>query len=368
MNIAFFKCKFTFGTLIIDNRGILMKQNNFFTKFINDISLNETRAKRINDAYSHLEEFSNTDEKVSDVKKELYYQGSYSLGTRIKPRKENDEFDVDVILLLDLTNWTDEQKKPKAVIKWLAERLRTDDKWSGKIFQKERCVRVNYSGDFHLDIVPALPRWDSAIDIPDRKEDEWIKSDPKGYIDWFNNVDTQATYKLRDTVKLLKYWRDVKFGEKSKPKSILLTTLVGMNYGRGYSSLAEIFTVTLENIRNWAIQFDSKPQVFNPCYSMLVEDLARHWTDETFSLFKERIEKAAADSRKALDENDKDESIKLWTKVFPDFPQDISEDAKAVNKARKSGNLFALSGGGVSIGYKGNGVPVNDHRYYGFDK
>ncbi len=62
-----------------------------------------------------------------------------------------------------------------------------------------RCIRLNYAGDFHLDIVPAVPDFEVggtyifvpdldanlAIDAP--QNDRWKPSNPKGYQIWFED-------------------------------------------------------------------------------------------------------------------------------------------------------------------------------------
>ena len=311
--------------------------------------------------------FSKDDEEVKEVKEDMYCQGSFAIRTGIKPTKQNSEFDVDMVLVLNLDEWSEEEKKPRAVLEWLAERLRADKQWKGKVTQKNRCIRISYAGDFHLDIIPAIIyHLDTVVEIPDKEEDKWKPSNPKGYIKWFKSIDPDATNKLIDTAKLFKYWRDKKFGEVTKPKSILLTTLVAQHYARGYSSLSETFTVTHENLRDWLHLHPITPQVSNPSEYMSYEDLARHWTDKTYRLFKERVEWAAGKAREALDEENSEKSRKLWKEIFPDFPQDISEDAKAVNEARKAGRLFTDTSGGIVVTSGGRNLNrVENHVFFG---
>jgi hypothetical protein len=125
------------------------KLNQHFKAFHSNISLNLTRTSRIISAHTTIEELLKKDEEIKPLFKKFYLQGSYATNTSIRPQNGN-EFDVDTILLLDLSD-TDE---PKDVINLIATRLKTYDTYKDKVIIKDRCVRVNYKGDFHMDIVP----------------------------------------------------------------------------------------------------------------------------------------------------------------------------------------------------------------------
>lgn len=341
-----------------------MKLNQHFNKLVKEISLDSKRLERIEDSVSHLKNFVENDKQIGEARINLYLQGSYALGTGIKPQR--DEFDVDVVLVLDLNKRPADSKNPKAIIEWVAERARLDSFWKGKISTEERCVRVNYAGDFHLDIVPVIESHTGRdeIYIPGKHEDNWQKlSNPIGYIRWFESVGDDKLYKFKDTVKLFKCWAATKFGIESGPKPILLTTLVGLKYENRYNSLAETFTCTAESLRSYVDAYSTVPIIQNP--SLHSEDLAVHWTDDTFKLFKDKIKYCAQKAREALDHQDYEESKKLWKEVFAGFPQDISEDAKSINEARKSGELSVSSSGAVMVGIKSVGNKVYNHKYFG---
>jgi len=337
-----------------------MKLNQHFGKLVDSIiSLDATRIQRIDNGLSHLSEFCSNDEDVSKAKIDLYVQGSYALETGIKPLIG--EFDVDVILLIDLTKRPYDQQNPKAILSWLAERAKLDKKWQGAISPKDRCVRITYSGDFHIDVVPAILYSNKLIGIPNKAEDSWEFSNPKGYIEYFVELNKQAKTDIRDAVKLFKYWRDNKFGEKSMPNSMLLTTLTCAGYPTGTSSLADAFTIQLENLKAICDNNLSKPTVENP--SLTGEDLARDWDDEAYRIFKDKVTSAAAKAREALNNDNLEKSKELWTALLPGFPQTIEEEAKAVSEARKSGNLFADTKGQIKIGAAG--ALVTPHKFYG---
>lgn len=182
---------------------------------------------------------------------EIYEQGSVSLGTTIRPL--DDDFDLDLVLQL---NACYEGYSAKSLLDELVRVFRNSPTYKDKLEVKNRCVRINYAGDFHMDILPAMKRdnnsQSTAIMVPDRELKDWTPSNPKGFTNWFltrakrvqltedyqaslNTTELLDEKPLKDTVKLLKIYRDEYYvGKKEdyKVPSIILTTLAGMAYRR----------------------------------------------------------------------------------------------------------------------------------------
>ena len=111
-------------------------------------------------------------------------QGSWALGTLIKPVDTNDEYDADVQLVMNPNpNW-----EPKDYIQALHNALRQNRNYADKITRNTRCVTVNYAGDFHLDVVPRVTI-DGGHYICNRAENKFERTDGTGYRDWFNGKD-----------------------------------------------------------------------------------------------------------------------------------------------------------------------------------
>lgn len=172
---------------------------------------------------------------------------------------------------------------------------------------KNRCWRVNYAGEFHLDIIPAIP--DSliggdAILVPDRKLTTWIRNNPKGYLEWFRArmavqfelqkqtmlreaktksieplPDNRIRTELQRTIQLMKRHRDIMFASKAedKPISIIITTLAAQAYeAQGYQddlfeTLKRLATIMPALVNSFA------PRVPNP--TNLEEDFADKWSE-----------------------------------------------------------------------------------------
>lgn len=333
-----------------------MKLNDYFKSFIGKISLNATREDRIDSALKTWKDILKNDAEIKEYYKDFYTQGSYSTGTAIIPKNSN-EFDVDCVLLLDITDEYD----AKGLIDFIFKRMKTNETYKDKLIKKDRCIRVNYAGDFHMDIVPAKPSDDEHILIPCKSENDWIQTNPAGFTAWFKGLNSDNSYKLVNATKMMKSWRDNKVGKDTAPKSILLTALIG-EYIKTESSDSETLVLTLENmvdnINN--ILVDDEPYYENP--SLGGENLARDWNKDKFDIFKTKLEKFSKDARSAFDEENKEKSIEKWREVFGEkFPSELSEASNLANKINGGQVLVAANG----VLNEKSGISIPQHRFYG---
>ena len=212
---------------------------------------------------------------------EVYVQGSFRLGTAIRPVSDSEEYDVDLVgeLARSKTSVTQAQLKNQ-----FGHELHTYAQANGMTEpqDKRRCWTLEYAdgAQFHLDILPALPdaarqrmhlqqrghstEWaDTAIAITDRDDpnfaritEHWPHSNPRGYANWFQSrmrkifdarrlalalesrvsVEDIPEYQVRtppqSAVQILKHHRDMMFADRAddKPISIILTTLAAHAY------------------------------------------------------------------------------------------------------------------------------------------
>lgn len=160
-----------------------------------------------------------------------------------------------------------------------------------------RCWTLKYADNaagigFHIDILPSIPENETtkisrgtpdAISIIDNKAGvyTWTPSNPKGFIDWFDNKNTEfrnmlfneATVAmgraahvdieeiekkskrspLRQTIKLLKNHRDKAFKDNKTfaPKSILITTLATHLYRKERDLSSAVYNI-LEGLSKYS--------------------------------------------------------------------------------------------------------------------
>ena len=202
----------------------------------------------------------------------IFPQGSLALGTCVRPIGK-DEFDVDLVCEMGLPA-TVNQEQAKALV---GARLAEHETYRQMLEEKNRCWRLDYAGQFHMDILPAKPddngvrhrtefTSDSALLVPDRDLQGWKPSDPQGYARWFDLKKSESASPgalavaavepvpeqgqprekkpLQVAVQLLKRHRDLYFQHRDDaPISIIITTLAS----EAYAPQGDLIT-TLEHL------------------------------------------------------------------------------------------------------------------------
>ncbi|WP_304545991.1 nucleotidyltransferase domain-containing protein [Sulfurimonas microaerophilic] len=267
----------------------------------------------------------------------IYPQGSVRLGTTVKPYGAN-EHDIDLVVHLPKVN---KYYSSEYIHELIGDRLKDHDTYSSMLKPLKRGWRLNYAGDFHLDITPAIPDGECnnhcpinkhyAEFVPDSALRDWKSSNPRGYAEWFHKIDEKmpkfttdsknfvATFEsrtiedipnqhnfkgvLKRTVQLLKRHRDIFFNEKHitlkeySPISILITTLAAQAY-EDILQTQELFdpVVLLKKIISDMKKFRPNENGFyylaNP--TNLKENFAEKWNNSSlysysFSLWIEAV-------------------------------------------------------------------------------
>lgn len=332
-----------------------------FKKFISNLSLNKGRKERINTALEIWEDILKEDDEFNEKYKDFYSQGSYATKTAIRP-SEDGEFDVDVILLLDVKN-----EDSKEFFNWVKKRIQSKKKYKEKIEPKDRCVTINYSDEFHVDIVPAKSTNGDSIFIPSKKEGDWVKTNPKGFKKWCDKKHRESDEMFRPIVKIMKYWRDENVSNYSAPKSILLTTLIGQ-YIIPKESYAETLVFTLENIITnldsliEETKKDSPILISNP--SLDSENLARDWTIEKCRSFNNKLKILHRDCLLAFEDSNRESSIEKWQEIFGSskFPSELPDGAKMA-AAAAAGTVYVSKEG--TLNQSSQGTLLKEHRFFG---
>jgi hypothetical protein len=193
----------------------------------------------------------------------IYPQGSLALQTTVKPR-DHEEYDLDLVVECQ---WFDNPiRLYETTFQWLASHRI----YEGILERKNRCIRLKYAGQFHLDILPARSDRSSGgtcIEVPDRELRDWMPSNPRGYRAWFErqsslvllrvaekqmplpaHIPSDEKTPLQRVVQLLKRHRDIVFfDDEDAPRSIVLTTLAGSVY-RGDATVVGALVQVISHI------------------------------------------------------------------------------------------------------------------------
>lgn len=275
----------------------------FFDRFVSEVlPLDAARVARIESATRHLERVVAGDIAFLRYRPKIIAQGSFATGTSVRPIRSTDEFDVDLVLELTLPP----ALSSSDALNWLRGRLARDATFKSRLTAHPRCVRVDYAGDFHLDVVPA--RRTSArspitgrpmlrrLKVPDRRGG-WRFSNPQGFVRWCLAQDDRTGGDFGRVVMMLKRWRDENAPEKRRIRSIVLTTLIGKtiaSWPRGGTSTrpdADVLTATLTQLAKRLGPYTGVPIVKNP--SLVAENLARTWSRAEFVAFRSEVREAA---------------------------------------------------------------------------
>ena len=217
---------------------------------------------------------------------QVYLQGSFRLGTEIRPYREcrDSDYDIDIVCCLgDRKEHTDAETVKHEV----GDCLKSHGTYGDMLDEEgKRCWTLNYSEQngvgFHMDILPSVAEEDRKIFMESQwhknaiaatnkdiesESYEWSTSNPKDFASWFFAQNEEAFSSVRDdqkqaiyesygqslsfseagdvpdihvkttlqkAIQILKRHRDIRFSnrpnEKCKPISMVITVLAAKIY------------------------------------------------------------------------------------------------------------------------------------------
>lgn len=263
--------------------------------------------------------FSRAESSLSSNDPHIFAQGSFALGTAIRPLLDGESYDLDLACKLrdGVSRQAQSQAEVKKMVGQELEGYREAKRIKENLEEKHRCWRLYYQDglSFHMDVVPCIPadegrrkelavameshgfQDDLAHDVAslavyitddrssdyERKSEDWLLSNPDGFCKWFESrslprfqegvytaearVDEVPFHhkktNLQRAIQLLKRHRDVMFKDAadSKPISVIITTLAAHYYTPG-GSLADAVTMILAGLQRFVIS--NSDEVLNP--------------------------------------------------------------------------------------------------------
>jgi len=216
---------------------------NYFNQYHEKIKLIDTednevlRTKRdllVKEITDYLKKKSEEENK-SRITFVVKNQGSYSMGTGIKPL--DGDYDIDVMLLFNISK---DDYKPVEVKQWVFDAL--NKKLYRTVEIKRPCVRVQYKKNgedtYHVDFAVYSERESNddkhtylAKGYPGSADDKkiWERSNPKELKEIINNkfTDTDEKAQFKRVIRYLKRWKDEKFSSNGNcaPTGIAITAL-----------------------------------------------------------------------------------------------------------------------------------------------
>ena len=286
-----------------------MKHEPDFQKFLRDeVNLNQTR---LDDLKGHVAAVTGHLSEKLESYESVEPQGSWALGTIIKPVQGNQEYDADLLLKMAIgPGW-----EPHDYIDAVYECFRRSGVYGEMAKRRTRCVTLEYAGDVHLDIVPCVSTV-SGLQICNYDTNGYEQTDGTGYRDWFNGLNANTGGNLKRAVRLLKYLRDRK--RRFTVKSIVLTTLAGnaASAGDDFKGIPATLDTVMNGIDIFLQANERMPEIVNP--ALPSETFTRHWNEDQYKNFREKFHDYAGWVSEAIAEKDYNRSIKKWRRVFGD--------------------------------------------------
>lgn len=285
-----------------------------------EVNLDSARLDTLQEKVSEIEAFISAHSEFADLFLDVIPAGSWAHRTIIRPVDTNDEFDADILLYLkEQAGW-----QPKDYIENLYSAFCSSDEYKSIAHRMTRCVRIDYPGDFHVDVVPYVERYGHHY-ITNRSEPEgkgrFELSYPEGLTEWIDECQRVTGGTFVKVVRLAKYLRDYK--NTFTCKSIILTTLLGNEvnaieasydsslYGDVPSALVTLFGKLAVSLPL------SMPAVMDPGGSG--DNFTDRYKDDwNYDNFRAQIVYYADKIKRASEETDRTKSIELWREVFGD--------------------------------------------------
>lgn len=188
----------------------------------------------------------------------IYVQGSFRLGTVIKPVRNQVElgyYDIDLVCEFHAPTC---EPNPQQLKHLVGDRLIQNNLFKQALDDEgKRCWTLKFrdpSGfEFHIDVLPSISnpvtQGSSAIAITDKVDQNycWSTSDPTGYGNWFDNKNrtqnvSQSCTPLQRAIQIMKRHRDVAFSHNVShpPISIIITTLAAYFYQEEPTTLSAL--------------------------------------------------------------------------------------------------------------------------------
>ena len=297
-----------------------------FECFLKSISLDEPRLNRITSEHEELRGALEADRYVRLALYETFLQGSYVHGTAIRPLGKRTDYDVDVCCSLDLRAIPVGTEEPRNIVRWLARRLKKVAAYYGKVSTRPRCVRVDFPGEFHMDVVPLVGdsrRVNNILFIPNRTDNGWNSTNPKGLEQWYRQQNARTSGRFVRVAKMLKHWRNQVLPKRARPPSVALEVMIAQAWPIFAStSDAAALSGVLRQLSNNLPFRPSALRILNP--SLPNENLLRDLDPEQFETYRTRLIEAAGIAEAARRERNEDRSISLWQRLFGTrFPQQV---------------------------------------------
>lgn len=367
--------------------------NELFDVLAEELNISKTMEEKAVSGYRSVGSWLDGDERIPSS--EIYAQGSFNLGTVIRPLcGEDSDYDIDLVYHMPSMAYAD----ASMIKKIPGERLKEHGTYAGKLEPEgKRCWTLDYDG-FHMDILPCTTDVSSssetAIRLTHREDWGWYSdrySDPKEYAKWFEgrmgdvlyaakkryaskvfcSVEEVQTYQVRTplqkAIQILKHHRNLMFdGKDNAPISIIITTLAAWAY-KGESGTYDCVRRILDDMDSLIELRGGEYWIPSPVDSS--ENFADKWNEnpDKVRAFFRWLYQARSDIE-VLEQSNGMVALGGALAAFAGeimSKRTLEKHSRSLKNARESRALFASAAGVTKCRTDGS-VRVKDHAFYGF--
>lgn len=368
------------------------------TKIVKEISITATMLDKATKSYEAVGTWLG-DGIEYDVR--ITPQGSMNLGTTNKPISDKDDYDIDLVCLLE----NGQKLEAEAIKNIVGNRLKENEVYRKKISEEgegKRCWKMQYD-EFHMDILPCVPKSNyiepylTDIRLTHKITAYYYEdcySNPYGYRKWFESrmadvlkeakrafaaenkleIENVSAYRvktpLQKAIQLLKRHRDICFknNDDDAPISIIINTLAAKAYN-GEKNVYEALCTILDHMHEYIEIKDGVYWVKNPV--MEEENFADKW--ELYPQRKDNFYKWLYQAKEDLIKNPLeavgiDSLGKLFKESMGEAPVNraFRSYADDMLNTRKKGRLYSAGlTSGLTTKVTSEATKVKGHTFFG---
>lgn len=212
-----------------------------------------------------------------------------------------------------------EDWEAKDYVENLYQCFRASGTYKEKVIRGKRCVKIDYAGDFRIDVVPYMERNDKKY-ITYRPDNEFELTNPEAYNAWLDEKNSTANGHLVKVIRVVKFLRD--FKNTFHVKSVVLNVLFGdqvndvalLENPECYSDVPTTLRTVMNRLSEYVSNNEILPSIIDP--SGTGENLSDRWNQEEFASFRKAIIRYAEWIDDAWSDMDFSSSRQKWQRVF----------------------------------------------------
>lgn len=164
-----------------------MKLLEYFRTFLDDtVNLKPSKLSDLDVRVPRITKAIEGDSAVGSLVLDTVPQGSWAHRTIISP-KTGDEFDAD--FLVQIAEEAEWNLNPSAYADAVWNALASSPTYKDMVKRKNRCVRVTYANDCHVDVVPYVVLTDGREVIINRTTNQFEDTNPVAFTAWLQECD-----------------------------------------------------------------------------------------------------------------------------------------------------------------------------------